>query len=91
MSELFRHIGPNTDVPAGDIGVGGREIGFLTLPPGTGANGDDDYLDWDWLHARPAAGETEHLRHLRFDQPLTVVLDGQHRRGVIAKPGAERL
>ncbi|MBJ2173480.1 NADP-specific glutamate dehydrogenase [Aureibaculum sp. A20] len=29
MSELFRHIGENTDVPAGDIGVGGREIGFL--------------------------------------------------------------
>jgi glutamate dehydrogenase (NADP+) len=29
MSELFRHIGPHTDVPAGDIGVGGREIGFL--------------------------------------------------------------
>jgi glutamate dehydrogenase/leucine dehydrogenase len=29
MSELSRHIGPNTDVPAGDIGVGGREIGFL--------------------------------------------------------------
>ncbi len=29
MSELYRHIGPNTDVPAGDIGVGGREIGFL--------------------------------------------------------------
>ncbi|GAL70213.1 NADP-specific glutamate dehydrogenase [Jejuia pallidilutea] len=29
MSELFRHIGPNTDIPAGDIGVGQREIGFL--------------------------------------------------------------
>ena len=29
MTELFRHIGPNTDVPAGDIGVGGREIGFM--------------------------------------------------------------
>lgn len=29
MGELFRHVGPNTDVPAGDIGVGGREIGFL--------------------------------------------------------------
>jgi glutamate dehydrogenase (NADP+) len=29
MTELNRHIGPNTDVPAGDIGVGGREIGFL--------------------------------------------------------------
>jgi glutamate dehydrogenase (NADP+) len=29
MTELYRHIGPETDVPAGDIGVGGREIGFL--------------------------------------------------------------
>lgn len=29
MSELYRHIGPYTDIPAGDIGVGGREIGFL--------------------------------------------------------------
>lgn len=29
MAELFRHIGPNTDVPAGDIGVGGREIGYM--------------------------------------------------------------
>src|SRR5246127_2684662 len=29
MTELFRHIGPDIDVPAGDIGVGGREIGFL--------------------------------------------------------------
>lgn len=29
MAELFRHIGPDTDVPAGDIGVGGREIGFM--------------------------------------------------------------
>jgi glutamate dehydrogenase (NADP+) len=29
MAELFRHIGPNTDVPAGDIGVGAREIGYL--------------------------------------------------------------
>ena len=29
LTELYRHIGPDTDVPAGDIGVGGREIGFL--------------------------------------------------------------
>lgn len=29
MTELYRHIGPDVDVPAGDIGVGGREIGFL--------------------------------------------------------------
>ncbi|MCA4823557.1 NADP-specific glutamate dehydrogenase [Serratia rhizosphaerae] len=30
MSELYRHLGPDTDVPAGDIGVGGREVGFMT-------------------------------------------------------------
>ena len=30
MSELYRHIGPDTDVPAGDIGVGAREVGYLT-------------------------------------------------------------
>ena len=29
MNELYRHIGPNTDVPAGDLGVGAREVGFL--------------------------------------------------------------
>ena len=29
MNELFRHIGADTDVPAGDIGVGGREIGYM--------------------------------------------------------------
>ena len=32
MTELFRHVGPNTDVPAGDIGVGSREIGYLVRP-----------------------------------------------------------
>ena len=32
MTELYRHIGPDTDVPAGDIGVGGREIGYLLWP-----------------------------------------------------------
>ena len=29
MNELYRHIGPDTDVPAGDIGVGAREVGFM--------------------------------------------------------------
>ena len=29
MTELYRHIGPDIDVPAGDMGVGGREIGYL--------------------------------------------------------------
>lgn len=41
MTELYRHLGADTDVPAGDIGVGGREVGFMagmmksspTIPP----------------------------------------------------------
>ncbi len=67
------------------------EIGYLTLPPGAGRKGSKDYLDWEWLDARPAAVQTEHLRHIRLEEAITVVLDGQHGRGVIAKPGAERL
>ena len=29
VTELYRHVGPDTDVPAGDIGVGGREVGYM--------------------------------------------------------------
>ncbi len=65
------------------------EIGYLTLPPGTGSEGSDDTLDWAWLEAEPAYRTTEHLRWVRLDEPLTVVLDGRNGRGVIAKPGAK--
>ncbi len=60
MSELYRHIGPNTDVPAGDIGVGAREIGYLfgqykrlsneSAPVLTGKG-----LDWGGSLIRPEA------------------------------------
>ncbi len=63
-----------------------------SAPPGVEKNGGrDDYLDWAWLDAQPAAGETPHLRRVRLAEPLTVVLDGRRGRGLIAKPGAERL
>ncbi len=64
------------------------EIGYLTLPPGAGSEGSGDTLDWAWLEAQPACRTTEHLRWLRLDEPLTVVLDGRNGHGVIAKPGA---
>src|ERR1700747_226224 len=60
MCELFRHIGPDTDVPAGDIGVGAREIGFLfgmykklknEFPGGMTGKG----LTWGGSVIRPAA------------------------------------
>ena len=60
MSELYRHIGPNTDVPAGDIGVGGREIGFLfgqykrLSNEFTGAITGKSF-NWGGSHIRPEA------------------------------------
>ena len=65
-------------------------IGYLTLPSGadTAHPVNEEYLDWTWLDAQAACRETEHLRHLRLDDPLTVVLDGRDSTGTIAKPGA---
>ena len=60
MTSLFRYIGPDTDVPAGDIGVGGREIGFLfgqyrrLANEFTGALTGKG-LDWGGSHLRPEA------------------------------------
>ena len=64
------------------------EIGYLTLPPGASdePSDDGDRFDWEWLDRQPAADETEHLRLVRFERPLTVVLDGRKGEGLIAKP-----
>ena len=60
MRELYRHIGPSTDVPAGDIGVGGREIGFLFGQYKKLANAYDSVLtgkgiNWGGSLIRPEA------------------------------------
>lgn len=65
-----------------------RRLGYITLAPGADSNGSEDFVDWAWLDAQPAHCETEHLRHLRLEEPLTVVLNGRKGRGVVAKPGA---
>jgi hypothetical protein len=64
-------------------------VGYLTLPPGVEkANQDSEYyLDWEWLGNQSASQETRHLRHIRFSNPLTVMLDGRDGHGVIGKPG----
>jgi hypothetical protein len=64
-------------------------VGYLTLPPGADKPADDtEFLDWEWLDSRPAENETEFLRHVSLDQPLTIVLDGREGQGTIAKPQA---
>ena len=70
--------------------IAAHGVGYLTLPPGADKRDPalNLYMDWEWLDAQPALEETKFLRHLRFERPLTVVLDGRKGRGLIAKPDA---
>jgi CheY-like chemotaxis protein len=67
-------------------------IGYFTLPPGSPHRPEgNQFIDLEWLDAQPAAHETEHLRHVSFEEPLTTVLRGRKGEGLIVKPGAESL
>jgi CheY-like chemotaxis protein len=57
-------------------------VGYFTVNPDAG----DGFVDWDWLRAQPAAAETEFVRHLRFDDPLLIAINGRSHTGVITKP-----
>ena len=56
-------------------------VGFFTVNPAEG----DGTLDWEWLDAQPALSEVAHVRHVRLEHPLLVLIDGRHGEGVIAK------
>lgn len=59
------------------------QIGYFTVNAGEGR------VDWDWLSERTPASEGAGLvKHLRFDEPVVVLMDGRRGRGVIYKPGA---
>jgi len=47
------------------------------------------FVDWRWLRDQPALDEAGLVRLLRFEQPLTVKMDGRRGEGVILKPGVE--
>jgi CheY-like chemotaxis protein len=57
-------------------------VAYFTVNPALG----EGFLDWDWLSSRPAAQERRFVRHLTFDQPLLVKIDGKRQRGAILKP-----
>jgi hypothetical protein len=57
-------------------------IGYFTID--TVAN--DGFLDWEWLAGQNALGERKFTRHLRFDQPVHVQMNGRNQQGVILKP-----
>jgi len=60
------------------------EVGYFTVNADIG----EGFVDWDWLAAQPGHAEDGLVRHLRFDQPLVVKMNGRRNEGVIYKPGA---
>ena len=57
-------------------------VGYFTVNPDAG----EGFVDWDWLAAQPAVDEASCVRHLRFDRPLVVKMNGKTNQGVILKP-----
>lgn len=60
-------------------------VGYFTVNPFKG----DGWFDEAFLNARPAVEETEYLRHVRFDAPITIKMDGRRSLGVVLKPAGK--
>ena len=58
-------------------------VGYFTINPFKG----DGWFDEDFLNAQPAVEDTEYLRHIRFDKPIVIKMDGKKSLGVVLKPG----
>lgn len=57
------------------------QVGYFTVEPGRGS-----FVDWAWLRSRAAVHETPYVRHVRFEKPLRVTMDGHRGGGIIVKP-----
>jgi CheY-like chemotaxis protein len=58
------------------------DVGYFTVNPDAG----EGFVDWAWLSAQPAVDEATCVRHLRFDHPVVVKMNGKTNQGVILKP-----
>jgi hypothetical protein len=59
-------------------------VGYFTVNQDAG----EGFVDWEWLAAQPAVKESRTVRHVRFDEPLVITMNGKTNQGVILKPGA---
>ncbi len=57
-------------------------VGYFTV----GGNTAEGFVDWEWLFGQSPVESLTYTRHLRFDLPLAVTIDGRHNRGIIQKP-----
>jgi CheY-like chemotaxis protein len=62
------------------------QVGYFTVNPDLG----EGTVDWEWLAAQSAVEERSCVRHVRFDQPVTVLMNGHASAGVILKPEIKR-
>jgi hypothetical protein len=60
------------------------QVGYFTVNGGS----DNSFLDWAWLASQPAAEERGSVRHLHFEEPLLVVMNGERGQGMIVKPAS---
>jgi hypothetical protein len=60
------------------------QIGYFTVNPDAG----EGFVDWQWLGAQAAADGQDCVRHLHFDEPICVVMNGKTSQGLIFKPGS---
>jgi hypothetical protein len=58
-------------------------VGYFTVNPEAG----EGFVDWNWLAKQKPVFESGCVRHLRFDEPLIVKMDGKENKGIICKPG----
>jgi CheY-like chemotaxis protein len=57
-------------------------VGYFTVNPETG----DGTVDWPWLEAQPCLSSAAHVRHIRLETPILVLMNGKRNEGVILKP-----
>jgi len=58
-------------------------VGYFTV----NSINHEGFINWEWLSRQPAVEELAFTRHLRFDRPMTVTINGHQNIGIIAKPG----
>jgi hypothetical protein len=58
------------------------QVGYLTVNKGEGQS----HINWDWLEKQPGTDVGGYLRHIRLSEPVTVLIDGRSRRGVVLPP-----
>ncbi|MBT8399089.1 MAG: histidine kinase [Rhodothermia bacterium] len=61
------------------------QVGYFTIDPGS----ETDFVDWDWLQGQDDLASGEFVRHLRFDDPVAVRMNGVEKQGLILKPGQQ--